>query len=126
MPPSAQITVGRSSFTTTVVVDISIPSLVHILSNLNSSLAKSGTRPLSIYIANRQRDPKANSTSGVPESLVLHSVLRLLRMYMHRVRALIVHVELKSSLNEVFDALDAEGHGAVEQVILYYHVDDLV
>ena len=106
---------------TPISVDISVPSLIQILSRLNAQLAKSGTGPLSVYILGTLREQDNRTT--VLESVAVHSVLHLLRKSMHRVNTLVVHTHLRSSLQTVPAEVDV--HGGPGRVVLYYDEDDL-
>jgi hypothetical protein len=104
-------------------VDISDPFLARVLSTLNQKLARSCQRPLSISIAHLPRNGEC--ALDILEPVAIRSVLKLLKADFGRIRTLIVHTKLRSSLREVVELVQGKDYGRLENFEMYFDFDDL-
>jgi hypothetical protein len=119
----SRFALSDSSGWTTVTINLRKAPLSRILPRLYAVLDSTGEQPLAVKIIS---PPTRQSGIGLPEDILLHSVLKLLtaEMALHRLKSLVVHADLRSSLQEVEALFDEESQARLQRLILRYNVDD--
>jgi hypothetical protein len=119
----SRFALSDSSGWTTITINLQKAPLSRILPRLYAVLDSTGEQPLAVKIIS---PPTRQLGIGLPEDILLHSVLKLLtaEMALHRLKSLVVHADLRSSLQEVETLFDEESQARLQRLILRYNVDD--
>ena len=119
----SRFALSDSSGWTTITINLRKAPLSRILPRLYDVLDSTGEQPLAVKIIS---PPARQPGIGIPEDILLHSVLRLLtvEMTLRRLKSLVVHADLRSSLQEVGAIFDEESQARLQRLILKYNIDD--
>ncbi|KAJ3516187.1 hypothetical protein NMY22_g14270 [Coprinellus aureogranulatus] len=115
------ISLNSTPFRATITVGIGHPGILNVVSGFSTALGRSGTKPLSIVIVHRHGSPQ---NTAILEAVTMNSITKLLDEEWTRVRSLVAHTYLRSSLAPALDLVERRCQRNIGDIKLSYEVDD--